>query len=162
MTQKAKLGQRSSDRLATCHPNIIRIILRLEACSPIDFSVIEGRRSQERQQELYAQGRTRPGPIVTHRDGIERLSMHQAHDRLTMLPVDEDDPSGCSLAIDIAPFEAGKIQWEDEFGFGVLYGLIMRIAQELDIEIRAGADWDGDGDRADQRFDDLPHFELVR
>jgi hypothetical protein len=32
----------------------------------IPFRLFEGFRSPERQQYLYAQGRTRPGPIVTH------------------------------------------------------------------------------------------------
>ena len=36
-----------------------------------------GARSQAEQQALYAQGRTAPGGIVTHRDGITRRSRHQ-------------------------------------------------------------------------------------
>jgi len=161
MTQKAKLGSRSLQRLGTCHPDWIRIIRRVEQISPIDFAVIEGKRSTPRQQELYAQGRSGPGRIVTHRDGVERRSKHQAVHIHTGEPVSDDHDDGVSDAIDVAPYE-GKINWDDEFGFGVLYALILRIAKELGIEVRPGADWDSDGDRADQRFDDLPHFELVR
>jgi hypothetical protein len=38
---------------------------------------LEGFRSTERQAYLYAQGRTRPGNIVTGRDGVKRRSEHQ-------------------------------------------------------------------------------------
>jgi len=40
-------------------------------------ALIEGRRTLERQQWLYAQGRTRPGPKVTPCDGIKTRSKHQ-------------------------------------------------------------------------------------
>jgi peptidoglycan L-alanyl-D-glutamate endopeptidase CwlK len=39
--------------------------------------IMEGVRTSERQQQLYAQGRTMPGPIVTNCDGIRKLSNHQ-------------------------------------------------------------------------------------
>ena len=35
-------------------------------------------RTRERQQYLYAQGRTRPGPIVTWKDGVKKKSNHQS------------------------------------------------------------------------------------
>ena len=40
------------------------LLVRL-AAEEIPFRLFEGYRSPERQQYLYAQGRTRPGPIVT-------------------------------------------------------------------------------------------------
>lgn len=42
-----------------------------------------------------------------------------------------------------------------------LAGVVHAIAEELGIGIRWGGDWDGDKDFADQRFDDLFHFELA-
>ena len=39
--------------------------------------VTEGLRSQARQKALYAQGRTKPGPIVTQLDGVNHRSNHQ-------------------------------------------------------------------------------------
>lgn len=39
--------------------------------------VVEGVRTVERQQALYAQGRTTPGPIVTYKDGLVHRSNHQ-------------------------------------------------------------------------------------
>lgn len=42
-----------------------------------DVLVTSTTRTQADQAALYAQGRTAPGPIVTHIDGITRQSMHQ-------------------------------------------------------------------------------------
>lgn len=52
-----------------------RVIERMQREFGHDVRVVEGRRSQARQDALYAQGRTAPGPVVTwtrdsaHRDG---------------------------------------------------------------------------------------------
>ena len=42
--------------------------------------VVEGVRTTKRQQEHYAKGRTKPGKIVTHADGVRKKSDHQAKD----------------------------------------------------------------------------------
>jgi peptidoglycan LD-endopeptidase CwlK len=39
--------------------------------------VVSGNRTVEEQQKLFAQGRTKPGPIVTNADGVEKKSNHQ-------------------------------------------------------------------------------------
>ncbi len=52
-----------------------RVIERMEREFGHDVRLVEGFRAQERQEHLYAQGRTRPGPVVTwtlasaHTDG---------------------------------------------------------------------------------------------
>ena len=38
----------------------------------------------------------------------------------------------------------------------------MRVAQDLDIPIRWGGDWDSDNNLNDQNFMDLVHFELKK
>jgi len=49
------------------------------------FKLVEGFRTQERQQWLYGSGRPnvqpygRPGPILTNADGVNRLSKHQGN-----------------------------------------------------------------------------------
>jgi len=42
-----------------------------------DCSILSGVRTTEEQQELYSQGRTKPGYIVTYKDGINTKSKHQ-------------------------------------------------------------------------------------
>lgn len=51
----------------------------LKACEAAGLKVIvtETLRTTERQQYLYAQGRTRPGNIVTNCDGVKNKSIHQ-------------------------------------------------------------------------------------
>lgn len=51
----------------------------LEACKDagLNIKVTETLRTTERQQELYAQGRTKPGRIVTQVDGVKSKSIHQ-------------------------------------------------------------------------------------
>ena len=51
----------------------------LKACEEAGLKVIvtETLRTTERQQYLYAQGRTRPGNIVTNCDGVKNKSIHQ-------------------------------------------------------------------------------------
>jgi D-alanyl-D-alanine dipeptidase len=44
----------------------------------VKLFVTEGYRTVERQQWLYAQGRTRKGPIVTKCDGVHNKSAHQS------------------------------------------------------------------------------------
>ena len=54
--------------------------------------LFEGFRSAARQAELYAQGRTAPGEIVTYKDGYSSLSKHQS-----------------GLAADLYPFGNGWV-----------------------------------------------------
>lgn len=42
-----------------------------------------------------------------------------------------------------------------------LLGLYVGVASEMGIELRTGADWDRDGEIADNGFDDFYHVELV-
>jgi len=55
-------------------------------------------RSPEEQQMLYAQGRTKPGQIVTQLDGVNKLSNHNYHP---------------SRALDFAVVINGAITWDE-------------------------------------------------
>lgn len=60
------------DRLAGVHPVLVaRVEQILDAMTVLGHPmfVCEGVRTLARQRELYAQGRTAPGPIVTNADG---------------------------------------------------------------------------------------------
>lgn len=75
------LSPRDTGRLIGVHPRLIMILGTIfaemqEIGHPM--FVVEGLRSLERQQTLYAQGRTLPGPIVTDCDGVKAHSNHQA------------------------------------------------------------------------------------
>mgnify|MGYP000645743792 CR=1 FL=1 len=145
-------GSKSEERLSTIHPDLQLVFRKALACSEVDFGIAEGHRSVERQQKLYAQGRTEPGMVVTRIDGVKVKGKHN------FLP---------SRAGDIYAFVGGKALWSERY-LVYLGGVIMTTAKRLFAEgrihhqIRWGGNWDRDGFILDdQNFDDLPHFELL-
>lgn len=91
-----------------------------------DFSVTCGVRTLAEQKELYAQGRTKPGQIVT-------WTLKSRH-----LPAAD----GLGRAVDLAPY---PIDWNDLSKFDTIAKAMFQASEELGIPIRWGADWDQDG-----------------
>ena len=50
------LGKRSKERLQGVHPDLVAVVERAISISHVDFTVLEGIRSRERQKELVAKG----------------------------------------------------------------------------------------------------------
>jgi hypothetical protein len=124
----------SESRLATCDPRL-QSVLRL-AIEVVDFSVLEGHRSVARQQLLYAQGRTKPGSIVTKVDGVRVKGKHNY---------------APSRAVDVLPYPFNG--WNDYDGFAFVAGHILMAAHTLGIAVKWGGNWNSD-------LVDLPHFEV--
>jgi len=61
-------------------------------------------------------------------------------------------------AVDLAPY---PIDWEDRERFHYMGGMIRGIAKQLNVRVRWGGDWDGDGEIKDNNFDDLVHVEIL-
>ena len=136
-----KLSQRSLNRLVGVNENLVNVVKRAIEISEVDFMFIEGLRTKLRQEELYAQGRTKPGKVVT-------WTMKSKH-------ID-------GLAVDIAPCNKdGSINWNDLKMFDKMADAMFKAAKELNINIRWGRDWDMDGIRGEKGETDSPHFELV-
>ena len=125
-------GVKSLEKLNTCHPDIIKVMN--EAIKHTDFTVLYGTRTVAEQQALYAQGRTKPGPIVTNKDGVNKKSKHN------YLP---------SLAVDIAPW---PIDWNDIDRFKELAVVVKKAADTVGVAIQWGGDW--------KTFKDWPHWEI--
>lgn len=53
------LSSRSAERLAGVNPDLVRVVRGAILHSKIDFAVVEGRRSLERQKELFAAGKSK-------------------------------------------------------------------------------------------------------
>ena len=137
-----RFGKRSTENLNSAHPDLVRVANKALSYGVMDFSVIEGHRSVERQKELYDDGKSKI-------DGINRKGKHN------YTP---------SRAIDIMPYPAtvnGVNVWGDNQRWCVLAGLMFAAASEIQVNIRWGGDWDGDGNNADSSFNDYPHFEIV-
>ncbi|ALW84972.1 hypothetical protein AUC43_07630 [Hymenobacter sedentarius] len=93
--------------------------------------ITECYRSVARQDALYAQGRTKPGKIVTYKRGGESKHNWQP----------------CS-ALDVAfQLPNGEMSWS-----GLLLSKFARLMKAADARVHWGGDWPG--------FKDRPHFEV--
>lgn len=140
-----RFSGRSLSELETCDERLQKIAH--EAIKHFDFMVYQGHRSIEEQQRLYAQGRTKPGPIITKVDGIHRKSKHNHHP---------------ARAFDAVPWMPGiGIVWDDRERFCVMGGIFIAVASCLGIDVRWGGNWDDDAYFNERGDDwDLPHLEL--
>lgn len=154
-----KFGARSRVQVNSCHPDLQKILNKTIEISDIDFGVSEGHRPTERQQELYAIGRTKDlhKKPVTQIDGITKKGKHNHKP---------------SLAADIYIWHDNKATRQkiayDNVHLAYVMGLMQAVAKELHAKgeityaLRWGGNWDRDNILVyDQNFDDLPHVELV-
>ncbi len=111
------LGNRSLARLATVHPDLRRVFTRAIRMTQMDFTILEGRRTKERQRQLYNAGASRT-----------MKSRHLPH------PVD-----GLSRAVDAAPYVGGQVRWD----WPLYYDLADVIKEAADLE-RVPIEWGGD------------------
>jgi peptidoglycan L-alanyl-D-glutamate endopeptidase CwlK len=138
-----KFGNKSQNQLATVEEPLQKVLRLGLQMSIVDFACVEGRRSTERQQQLYAEGKSTL-------DGINKRSKHQV-----------DNPTDKARAMDICAYVNGQASWEPNH-LCVIAGSIWAASKNLGIPIRWGGNWDSDGEIiSDQNFVDLPHFELV-
>ena len=124
-------GTRSKQRLATCDERLQKVFN--EVIKYVDCSVLEGHRSQERQDKLYEEGKTK---------------LKFPNGRHNMAP---------SNAVDVTPY---PVDWDDRERQTLFAGFVLGIARSMGVRLRWGGDWDMDFQVLDNRFDDFPHFEI--
>ena len=76
------MTDRDRQRLVGVHPKLVAAIERiLSRMSALGFAmfVVQGLRTDQEQANIWAQGRTLPGKVVTMKDGIIHRSNHQTH-----------------------------------------------------------------------------------
>lgn len=129
-----------AERLNGVNPALVSVVKRASARLPFDILVIEGVRTQARQDELYAQGRTKPGKVVTW----TRSSKHIL-----------------GQAVDIAPQIAGAIPWGDAAKFDQIAKAMFHAADDLKVKIRWGRDWNQNGKPGEKGESDSPHWEIA-
>ena len=137
-------GKHSLEQLDSCHADLQPIAKEALRRSQIDFKIVEGHRSLERQQLLYKAGKSKI-------DGLTRKGKHNYSP---------------SLAFDICAIVGGRASWRECY-LAYLGGVITATAADLlasdkvSHKLRWGGNWDGDGEIiTDQSFIDMPHFEL--
>lgn len=127
-----KFSKSSKDRLATAHPDLQRLFT--EVVEYFDCSVICGHRDQAEQDLAYA---------------TKKSKLKWPNSKHNKTP---------SLAVDVVPW---PVDWKDTDRFLFFGGFVMGMAKAMGISLRWGGDWDGDNDQKDEKFRDLPHFELT-
>lgn len=114
----------------------------------IRIAVTSGYRSLEKQAEIYGKGRS----SYVYK-GKQYGSPREAK-------VSNAKPGtsyhNFSLAFDVTVFEADKTP---NFNDIATYRKVGKMGQQMGLTW--GADWDGDGSSADERFIDLPHFQYT-
>lgn len=129
-----RFGKRSVTRLFTCDERLVRVAHRALLFSPFDFFIIEGHRSKQQQTAAYNNGKSK---------------LQWPHSKHNTSP---------STAMDLAPW---PVHWRNVMQFHVLAGVIFTAAAHEKVRLRWGGDWDGDWSAVDQKFFDLPHFEIL-
>jgi peptidoglycan L-alanyl-D-glutamate endopeptidase CwlK len=108
-----KLSQRSERALQDVHPDLQRVVRLALTLSPIDFAVIEGRRSLERQRALIDSGASR--------------TLNSRH--LT------------GHAVDLAPWVNRTIPWDNWSSFATLAKVMKQAAHQYNVPLVWGGDW---------------------
>lgn len=145
MASSFRFGARSERNLEGVNQKLVDVVRKALEISTVDFAVIEGLRTVERQKELYSIGRTRPGRKVTwtlkskHIDGLA----------VDLLPV---NPKTGLL-------DGGS--WEDTEALDAVAEAMFYAAASLGVKLRAGLDWDGDGVYREKGESDQVHYELI-
>lgn len=106
------LSQRSLDRLVGVHPDLVRIVKRAITMTPVDFAVLEGLRTVERQRQLVASGASQ--------------TMNSRH--IT------------GHAVDLAPMLDGKVSWDWPL-YRRIAPAVKAAAKAEGVPLEWGGDW---------------------
>ena len=106
------LGQRSLSRLEGVHPDLVRVVNKAAALSTLDFTVLEGLRTKERQKQLMDLGATK--------------TLNSRH--LT------------GHAVDLAPMVGGTVRWDWPL-YHQLAVIVKEAAKAENVPIQWGGDW---------------------
>jgi len=107
-----QLGQRSRERLQGVHPDLVRVVERAIELTSVDFTVLEGLRTTDRQKTLVAAGASK--------------TMNSRH--IT------------GHAVDLAAYVDGQVDWSWPL-YERIAATMKLAAKELNVMIVWGGDW---------------------
>jgi peptidoglycan L-alanyl-D-glutamate endopeptidase CwlK len=116
---------------------------------------LEGHRPNARQAELYAKGASKikkDGPHNSYPSRALDMSPDPIPERWGGFPEPDEDGRVDLEEVKVAAKHLAK--------FYYLAGAMKARAASVDLDLRWGGDWDGDGDFLDNGFDDLVHYEV--
>ncbi|QDU35680.1 peptidase [Proteus phage vB_PmiP_RS10pmA] len=140
-----KFGKRSLDNLNGVNPLLINVLNRALEISPVDFGIIQGKRSIDEQRKNVAKGVSQ--------------TMNSRH--LEECPIDENVCYG--NAVDILPTAIKPgMNWDLKYFMPVLKA-IKQAGDELGVKLRFGVNWKNDPSLPiETKFIDAPHVEIPR
>ena len=106
------LGHRSLSRLEGVHPDLMRVVKKAAALSSLDFTVLEGLRTKDRQKQLMDLGATK--------------TLNSRH--LT------------GHAVDLAPMVGGTVRWDWPL-YHQLAATVKAAAKAENVAVTWGGDW---------------------
>ena len=106
------LGKRSIQRLGGVHPDLVKVVQRAIQITSIDFTVLEGLRTRERQVELKNAGASK--------------TLNSRH--IT------------GHAVDLGAFVAGEVRWDWPL-YHKIAAAMKQAAKELGVAMIWGGDW---------------------
>lgn len=110
---KFKFSKRSEENLRNVHVDLMKVVRRAIELTDIDFMVIEGKRTEARQRQLVASGKSQ---IMNSR----HLTGH---------------------AVDCVPLVNNQITWSDWSYFKKVADAMIQAAKELGVDIEWGGNW---------------------
>jgi peptidoglycan LD-endopeptidase CwlK len=124
-------SDRSKKARKELHPTLQKLVDL--AIKEVDFVILDAQRGRAEQEKA-------------RKGGFSKAGFGQsAHNYIP------------AVALDVCPY---PIDFDDAAKFRKIAKVFMRIAEEHDLPIRWGGDWDMDGDWKNERFLDWGHFEL--
>lgn len=111
------LGPRSKMRLKGVHPDLVKIVERAIQITTVDFTVLEGVRSPERQKKLVESGASQ--------------TMNSRH-----IP----GADGYAKAVDLGAYVDDQVDWSWPLYVQIAKAM-KTAAKELNIPIVCGIDW---------------------
>lgn len=124
-------SQEEEKILATVDPRLVAVVRAAHARMPL--RVIEGYRNEARQNKLFNEGKTK---------------LRFPNSKHNTFP---------SLAIDIAPL---PVDFKNIQRFVDLSVIMFQEAKKRGVRLRWGGDWNRNNDWRDEKFLDMPHYEI--
>ena len=107
-----QLGAKSKAKLTGVHPDLVKVVNRAIQITDIDFTVLEGLRTVERQRQLVKAGASK--------------TMNSRH--IT------------GHAVDLAPLLNGAVSWDWPL-YKRLAPIVKQAAKDVGVTIEWGGDW---------------------
>jgi peptidoglycan L-alanyl-D-glutamate endopeptidase CwlK len=159
-------GAGSLAKMQGLHPDLVRVFKLAITLSEIDFTIIEGVRSNEQCFINFGKGRTGteclkggcPAKYAQPKAGKVTWLNHALSSNHRAMP------DGFGHAVDVYPYPVSLVlnakPKEFEPLFDKIAAAVFKAAMQLSIPIRWGADWDLDNMPRERGETDNPHFEL--